>query len=198
VSAARIDAPSPLPSATLEAVRAGDAAALVLVRRCVRRSAAPLANAGGAADWEDVAQDVLIAMLVRDPMRARPRSLAAYLHAAARHACIDALRRERGRRRTRGSASGAQEVSGWRLCVPLERAGSVPAPAPAAQRLLEEGLLQALARLGEPERRAIAAKYLLGLSDEEAAHELGMCFAGYRRLVARGVAALRKGVAGAG
>jgi RNA polymerase sigma factor (sigma-70 family) len=174
-------------------VREGDASALGLVQGLVRRCSTSLPSAGAFQDWEDVSQDVLIAVLGRDPARGEPRSLPAYVCATARHACIDALRREKGRRRTRGAHPEAGEGSAWRRNVPLDHAGSLAAPASAQERLLDEGVLEGLARLAEPERCALTCKYLFGFSDEEAALELGVSFAGYRRLVARGVAALRRG-----
>jgi RNA polymerase sigma factor (sigma-70 family) len=185
-----LDRPSPDPGweNALDEFRRGDTATIERLERLITRSLASLDSHSLRDSWEDVSQDVLLALL-RRPAACETRFVAAYVRATTLHTFLDHVRRERGRRR---SDARLERSSAWRRCVPLDDVGERRSEDARGQRLVDEGVAEALTRLGERERRAVVGKYLLGQSNEEAAGALGETLSSYRRLVASGVEALRR------
>jgi RNA polymerase sigma factor (sigma-70 family) len=171
--------------------RRGDSETIECLERLIMHCLSSMDSHALRDSWEDVRQDVLLALL-RRPEDSDTRFIAAYVRAATFHTYLDHVRRERGRRR---SDPRCEQASAWRRRVALDDVGERWSEGARGQRLIDEGVAEAMARLGERQRRAITCKYLLGQSNQEAARSLGETESSYRRLVARGVEVLRRKLA---
>jgi len=143
----------------VELAKAGDADAYeLLVRRhqdLAWRTAYLIA--GGAADAEDAAQEALVKAYVALP-RFRP--------GAAFRPWLLAIVANEARNRRRAAGRRANLA----LRVATEPAGHAPSPEAAVEAAEQRRLLvAALGRLRERDREVIACRYLLGLSEAEAA-----------------------------
>jgi DNA-directed RNA polymerase specialized sigma24 family protein len=169
-------------------LRRGDTATIKRLERLIAHCLASLGPTAPANGWEDISQDVLLALL-RRPKDCETRFVAAYVRATTFHIYLDYVRRERGRRGPDGRREG---TSAWRRQVSLDEVGARCCQEARGRCLVDEGIADALARLDERRRQAVTCKYLLGQSNEEAACILGESLSGYRRLVASGVEELRR------
>jgi len=175
----------------LDDLRRGDTATIERLERLIAHCLASLGLHALHDSWEDVSQDVLVALLKR-PVDCETRFVPAYVRATTLHTYIDHVRRERGRKRPETRHEG---VSAWRRRVPLDEAGERRSDEPRGQCLVDSGIAEALSRLADKQHRAIACKYLLGQSNQEAACTLGETLPSYRRLVSRGIESLRRELA---
>jgi len=171
--------------------RRGDTETIERLDRLIMHCLSSMDSQALRDSWEDVRQDVFLALLRRSG-DSDIRFIAAYVRAATFHTYLDHVRREQGRRR---SDPRCERTSAWRRRVALDDVGERWSEEARGQRLIDEGVAEAMARLGERQRRAIASKYLLGQSNQEAARWLGETESSYRRLVARGVKSLRRELA---
>jgi RNA polymerase sigma factor (sigma-70 family) len=139
--------------------------------RDVARLAAALAGPG---DGEDAAQRAWLRALEAYPRLRSTRNLRGWLLTITARCAMDA-HRARSRRPLPVAA------------VPDDPAGSDPPPAVA-----DEGLWDAVRRLPERQRRAVALRYVLDLPHAEVARNLGTTQAASRRLVSDALATLRQ------
>jgi RNA polymerase sigma-70 factor (ECF subfamily) len=140
------------------------------VRAVVRRSLQGAMS--GAADVEDVVQDVLLAVHLKRATWNPELPLAPWLAAVTRHKAIDALRR-----------------SGGRLTVPIEDWSDVLAePAPAAADLGDAERM--LAVLPDRQRRIVRAMTMEERSAADIGQELDMSEGAVRVALHRALKAL--------
>ena len=173
-------------------IRAPDAAHTALVLQCQRGDRAAFAllygdyarvvhgivvATAGAADADDLTQDVFMAVFERLPELRDPAAFPAWLCAAARNAGRDALRRRRARR----AASMVDE--------PADRAGS-PAAA-AEQRDAAARALELIRTLPDAYRETLVLRLVEGLSGPEIAARTGLTHGSVRVNLTRGMAMLR-------
>jgi RNA polymerase sigma-70 factor (ECF subfamily) len=177
-------------------IRAPDAAHTALVLRCQRGDRAAFAllygdyarvvhgivvATAGAADADDLTQDVFMAVFERLPELRDPAAFPAWLCAAARNAGRDALRR----RRTRRAASMVDEP----VDELADRAGS---PAAAAElRDAAACALELIRTLPEAYRETLVLRLVEGLSGPEIAARTGLTHGSVRVNLTRGMALLR-------
>jgi RNA polymerase sigma-70 factor (ECF subfamily) len=167
----------PAESELVERARRGeDAAYAELVRRHrdVAFRTAYLIT-GSAAEAEESAQDGLVKAY---------RALASFRPGAPFRPWL--LRIVANDARNRRRARGRREGLALRLAD--EAAGATADPGRADERA---DLLRALAALRREEQLAIVAKYLIGLTDQEAAHALGAPLGTVKSWVSRGLARMR-------
>ena len=164
----------------VEAKGGGDAAVEKLVRVAapmVRRWA--LVQTGEAAAADDVAQEVLIRMVVQLGRLRRPERIGAWLYAATRHAAADLFRRRR--REPSADADSARLVSS--------------APGPQEQRASHElrTLMATLFRaLPRRQREVLDLVELQGMTAPEAGGLLGIRAGTVRANLFKARANLRK------
>jgi RNA polymerase sigma factor (sigma-70 family) len=139
--------------------------------RDVARLAVALAGPG---DGEDAAQRAWLRALEAYPRLRSARNLRGWLLTITARSAMDAHRARR--RRPLPVAA-----------VPDGPAGSNPPPAPA-----EDDLWDAVRRLPERQRLAVALRYVLDLPHAEVASALGTTQAASRRLVSDALATLRQ------
>jgi RNA polymerase sigma-70 factor (ECF subfamily) len=170
-------------SAALARVAAGDRAALELVYRdtSAKLFGVILRILNDRGEAEDVLQEVYITVWrkasVFDPARASPIT---WLVAIARNRAIDRLR----------SGTGA------RRAAPIEEAGEVSDPAPAASELVESAqesrrLAGCLDELEARQSAAIRAAFMDGLTYEELAARSGVPLGTMKSTIRRGLLKLR-------
>jgi RNA polymerase sigma-70 factor (ECF subfamily) len=165
--------------ALLAQLRQGDSGALAEVsqRYRARLVAAARAILRDSGEAEDVAQEVLF----RAPTMSEIKdvsSLRSYLESAARRLAIDRLRRRQTGDRVLERASQPRQVAG-----PLEQ---------AEQADERRRLLQALAGLKQPYRKALELRYLEGQEFRDVATRLGTNERTARTWVGRGLTLLRR------
>lgn len=157
------------------------AAAISRFARMVKTSVRAHNLARHGIDEEDVEQEVRIRLwtaLARDPHRQLPST---YVQKVVFSAVVDAMRRERVRRRDLQDDPGSTEA--------LPDLSRQP-DALFAQRQWTEFLHQCIGRL--PARRQLPVElYLLGHSFKEVAHANGITLDAGSKLVRRGLADLR-------
>jgi len=184
---------------TLRSLVEGDLAAFDRVTRLVTGYLARLGAYDHRDSWDDFVQEVLISILRSPPASSESGAIVRHIQTTTYRKFVDQVRRERGRRRSDGSDASEDEPeadgSGWRRLVPLDEAaefaGSESAE-PFAGGGLDEGLRKALGELGERERGAVEARYVLGCSNEEGARRLDVSLATYKRLLSRAISELRE------
>lgn len=137
--------------------------------------------------WDDLVQDVLIALLQNPPESQDSGAIASHVRTTTYRKYVDYIRRERGRRRRKGEAS-----VGWKSKVPLDEVPNLADPHASWENPPEPGLRDALARLDERKRRVIECRYFLGHSNEEGAAHTGDSLATYKRLLAAALEELRQ------
>jgi RNA polymerase sigma factor (sigma-70 family) len=140
--------------------------------------------------WDDLVQDVLIALLQTTPESSESRAVVGYVRKTTHRKYIDYLRREHGRRR-RSTAEGGDRLQGWRTNVPLDEAMNLAEPETFWEKQLDPSLREAYARLDERKKRVLEAKFLMGYSNEEGASRTGEALATYKRLLKAGLEELR-------
>jgi DNA-directed RNA polymerase specialized sigma24 family protein len=160
----------------LERMRAGDRDAydrvILLITAYLHRE-----GAYGIRDsWEDVVQEVVLALLRSDIRAETPSAAASLIRATTHSRYVDCLRRIHG-------------TGGWRRPVGLVDAAHEHPD--RADDGLDHGLEKAIAALDERERAAVISRYLLGHSVPEGVAFTGEAPATYKRLVQRGLATLR-------
>lgn len=157
----------------------GDAAAYDQCLRDIARALRPrirrgLERAGcGAADTEDVVQDILIAVHLKRHTWDTERPFAPWLHAVARYKLTDALRR-RGRR-------GHVPIEDFADTLPSEDSG---------EPRIESDIERALASLPARQGAVVRAIAVEGASTAEAAARLGVSEGAVRVALHRGLATL--------
>lgn len=178
---------------TLERLAEGDLAAFDRVTRVVTRYLASLGAYAMRDSWDDLVQEVLIALLRSPPRASETGAIVRHIQTTTYRKYIDAVRSVRGRRRTPAPAAGGEAAEeptqGWRSFVPLDAAGDPPAPGEAPQP--EVALHGALDALDPRERQAVECRYVLGCSNDEGAQRLEVSLATYKRLVSRALSGLR-------
>lgn len=189
-------------AALLRAAAAGDADAfgeLVAIHQAAAFRVA-LVITGSTADAEDAAQEGFVkAYLALDRFRAdaafRPWLLAIVGNEARNR------RRARGRRETLAErAIAAVRGAGARIEPDPARDVAV-APSPEVDALRGETTAEirhALGTLGEAERRVVACRYLLGLSEAETAAALGIPAGTAKSRLHRGLRRMRAALEAAG
>ena len=134
---------------------------------------------GSAATAEDLTSEVFVRVVSRiERFKYRGRPLLAWLYTIARNLVAD-HHRKAGRYST----------------VPLDEARPAPGEGPedrAARRFAELGVVRAIAKLTEDQRRVILLKFVEGMSNEEAARVLGKSVGSVKALQHRALAALRR------
>lgn len=169
---------------TLDRLREGDVLARDRVARLVIGALRSLGAYRQRESWDDVVQDVLVALLQHGPRSDSDAAVAAWIRRAALNRFVDLVRKEQGRRR-----SGAGAGAGWRQNVSLEEAPLRDET--ALDESLQQDLAGALDALVPRQRRVIESKYALGCTDSEGAARLGESLGTYKRLVRQALAALR-------
>ncbi len=165
----------------MRAARAGDNRAYERILREIARAMRPLVRrallraGGNAADTEDVVQDVLIAVHVKQESWDDTRPLAPWLAAIARYKTIDALRR-RGRR----------------VEVPIEDFADTMAAPEAEPAAAERDVERSLAGLPARQREVVRTIALEGASIAQAAVRLRMSEGAVRVALHRGLASLAR------
>ena len=150
-------------------LQAGDEGAFaMLVRAHERLVIGTAARVTGDAELaRDVAQQVFATLAQKAWLLTDRASLAGWLHHAARHVALRAVRGETARRRrheqTTGEGAAARDSDAWPV------------------------LEDALAALHEPEREAVVMHYLQDRSYSEMAAALGVTEAAARKRVSRGL-----------
>jgi RNA polymerase sigma-70 factor, ECF subfamily len=164
----------------MRAANAGDAGAYHrflhdlagALRPIVRRG---LARSGGAADAEDVVQEVLIAVHLKRHTWDSARPIGPWVRAIARHKLLDALRR-------RGS----------RYDIPIEQfAETLPAET-ADPAVSERDMQRYLEALPDGQRLVVRAIAIDGASIGETAAKFNMAQGAVRVALHRGLAALAR------
>jgi RNA polymerase sigma-70 factor (ECF subfamily) len=154
---------------------AGEAEAFAMLIRRHERRVFALASAGlggpaRRADVEDCAQECLLAGYRGLGALRKPEEFGPWLLGIAKNQIRQSLKR-RGRRRESTLPEGLQ--------------------APEAPDGGGEDILEALARLPEPEREAVALRHLTGHSPAEIAQALGLPDGTVRSRISRGLERLR-------
>lgn len=161
----------------------GDRMALVKVTQLVTGHLARLGAYEHRESWEDVIQEVLIA-LVRAGRRGQLRegqAFVSYVGVVTRNELYDWLKRERGQAGQRAVGErGEGEIA--------DPIGNDP---PARGAEMAE-LVGALEQLPERERRVVEAIYVRGRSYAEAAREVGVPRGTVGHVLKRALAALRE------
>jgi len=173
----------------IDGLRSWDALAIREVRRLCVSYLRAIDTHGLGDSLEDICQDAFIALFLHSPEMEDPRAAACYLRKTLRNAYVDHLRREFGRRRLASSSEGTDRSQAWRRYVSLDECANRQHDTRFGQ---DVGLGDALARLCTSERKALLDKYVLGLSDAEAAGRVPESISTYRRVTSRALANLRK------
>lgn len=175
-----------------ERLREGDVVAADAVARFVTGYLATLGAYRARDSWDDLVQEVLLAMLRNPPTRSDAAATTSWLRSTTHRAYVDHIRKERGRRR-RKAGEPADSALGWRRNVPLDEVGPLRDTGSGDPDAgLDEGLSKALERLDERTRRVLMARYVLGHSNPEGAAAVGESVSTYRRLLEGGLARLRE------
>jgi RNA polymerase sigma-70 factor (ECF subfamily) len=166
-------------SVLMRQAKAGDGAAYDRCLREIARALRPLVRRGlvragaGAADAEDVVQDILIAVHLKRHTWDETRPFAPWLYAVARYKLIDALRR-----------------CGGRVHVPIEDfAETLPAD-DTGEPHFESDVTRALASLPDRQSAVVRAIAVEGASIAETAARLSTSEGAVRVALHRGLAAL--------
>jgi RNA polymerase sigma-70 factor, ECF subfamily len=127
---------------------------------------------------EDLVDEVFVRLVDRTGEGRGPQKhLRAWLYRVAHNLVVDEARR-----------------SAHRSHLPLDERLPDGEPDPSAQaerRIARQQAQQALALLTDQQRAAVSLRYLEGLANEEVAQVLGITAGGVKRLLRRGLAALR-------
>lgn len=160
---------------------AGDRAAFAaFLARYERRIARVVRALVPPAEAEDVFQEVCLRLLVKGALYDPSRPLEPWLDAVTRRVCAAAGRRAARRRRERGPLSVEP-----------------PAPAPASgDPFVLDAVRDYLAGRPATERRALRLVLLTGMTQREAAKQLGVPPGTVASWLARGVRALRERLGG--
>lgn len=138
--------------------------------------------------WEDLAQEVLIALIENPPEARVSGAIVRHIQTTTYRRYVDEIRREHGRRR----AGAASEVgSGWRTNVSLDEAEAMGDGQDFWQQQLDPSLRAALDDLDERKRNVVATRYLLGCTNEEGSSRLGIPLGTYKRLLGQALKELR-------
>jgi RNA polymerase sigma-70 factor (ECF subfamily) len=168
-------------TALMQAARGGDRAAYERLLRDVARAMRPaVRNAlmracGQAADMEDVVQDILIAVHLKQHTWDEGRPFGPWLSAIARYKVIDALRR-RGRRAE----------------IPIDDFTDTLAAAPEPESATERDVTRSLEALPLRQRDVVRTIAVEGASIAQAAARLRMSEGAVRVALHRGLASLAK------
>jgi RNA polymerase sigma-70 factor (ECF subfamily) len=167
----------------VERMLAGDRAAQLRIARLVTGFLAHWGAYDFRAEWPDLVQDVLLAVVgaAREGRIAKPEAMVGYVRSIAHHKLMDRLR---AHVRHAEEASAPVEES-----VPLAGAASLRT---AAKQDLVTDVRRALERLPERKRRVLFAVYGEGLSYEQAAEETGIPLGSVKRYLREGMQALRR------
>ena len=166
-------------TALMRAARAGDRSAYDRILREVAQAMRPVVRrgllryGGNASDTEDVVQDILIALHLKQHTWDESRAFAPWLSALARYKMIDALRR-RGRRAE----------------VPIEDFSATLAAAPAEEPLAERDVARSLQALPARQREVVHTIAVEGASIAQTARRLRMSEGAVRVALHRGLASL--------
>ena len=172
---------------TLEALRRGETGARDRIARLIVGTLQAMRAYRLRESWDDLVQDVIIALLERGPDSADDGAVAAYIRRATSSRYVDLLRKQAGRRR-----AGPIESAGWRRLVPLEEAGPELSDGGALEARFQLDLERALERLDSRRRRVLDCKYGLGCTDAEGAARAGESLGTYKRLLREALLELRK------
>jgi RNA polymerase sigma-70 factor (ECF subfamily) len=167
----------------VERMLAGDRAAQLRIARLVTGFLAHWGAYDFRAEWPDLVQDVLLAVVgaAREGRIAKPEAMVGYVRSIAHHKLMDRLR---------AHVRHAEEASApVEEAVPLAGATSLRT---AAKQDLVTDVRRALERLPERKRRVLFAVYGEGLSYEQAAEETGIPLGSVKRYLREGMQALRR------
>ncbi len=166
-------------AALMRQARGGDRAAYDRLLREIAQAMRPLVrrglvrHGGNASDTEDVVQDILIAVHLKQHTWDENRPFAPWLSALARYKTIDALRR-RGRRAE----------------VPIEDFNDTLAAPPAEDPLAARDVTRSLEKLPERQRAVVRTIAVEGASIAQTAERLHMSEGAVRAALHRGLASL--------
>ncbi|MGE3145004.1 MAG: sigma-70 family RNA polymerase sigma factor [Pseudorhodoplanes sp.] len=166
-------------TALMRQARRGDAAAYDRCLRGIARALRPLVRRGleragrGAADTEDVVQEILIAVHLKGHTWDETRPFAPWLYAVARYKLIDALRRR-----------------GVPAHVPIEAVIDILPAEDAGEPALRSDLDRALDALPQRQNAVVRAIAVEGAGIGETAARLGVSEGAVRVALHRGLAAL--------
>lgn len=169
---------------TLSLLRAGDRDAKDRVVRLVIGSLRTTGAYRLRDAWDDVVQDVLVALLEHGPDAPNDGAVVAYIRRSTLRRYVDLVRKEQGRRR-----AGDPVSAGWRCNVSLAEAESHLTAEPA---LPEIDLSRGFLRLEPALRDVLRCKYALRCTDSEGAAQLGHSLSTYKRLLSRALVELRR------
>jgi RNA polymerase sigma-70 factor (ECF subfamily) len=167
--------------AVLERLLGGDRLALAQLTRLVNSFLARWNAYDFRDEWDDLIQEVLVAAAtaLREGRIRERDAVIGFLRSTARHKFVDRLKAHL--RLAEDAQLAWQEL----LDGPLEPADDAPSPE------LRRDLREALARLPEHERRAVAAVHVEGRTYEEAAARTGIPLGSLKRYLRDGLARLR-------
>jgi RNA polymerase sigma-70 factor (ECF subfamily) len=167
----------------VERMLAGDRAAQLRIARLVTGFLAHWGAYDFRAEWPDLVQEVLLALVhaARAGRMERPEAVVGYVRSIAHHKLMDRLR--------------THVRHGEEACTPVEDAAPLPGGdrlQAAARQDVVTDVRRALERLPERKRRVLFAVYGEGLSYEQAAKETGIPLGSVKRYLREGMEALRR------
>ena len=174
----------------LEGLRSGKPDAVNQIVALITRYLASIGAFRLRDSWDDLVQEVLIALLQHPPESREPGAIVRHIQTTCYRRYVDEIRRVRGRKRPVEGDNGAG--AGWRRNVSLDE---IPEPAEAEDfwaRQMDVAVRAALDRLDERKRRALEAVYLMGFTYEEAAAQLETPLGTLKGLLRDGLADLRE------
>jgi len=139
--------------------------------------------------WEDLAQDVLMALLDSPPQSRESGSIVRHVQTTTYRRYVDEIRKERGRRRN--PEEGGAGVQGWRINVSLDEAAELGGPEDFWANHLDPSVRSALDSLEPRKRDVVAARYLLGCTNDEGSERLEIPLGTYKRLLGQALKELQ-------
>ncbi len=179
-------------SAVLDDLSRGELSAFDRVTRLVTGYLARIGAYQHRDSWDDLVQEVLMALLANPPTSREPGAVVRHIQTTTYRKFVDEVRRQRGRRRVGAGEDTAEPgtgETGWRRSVSLDEVPELDdadGPPP-----LDLGLQKAVSSLPERERQAVECRYVLGCSNDEGAERLGVSLATYKRALTSAMQSLR-------
>jgi RNA polymerase sigma-70 factor (ECF subfamily) len=174
----------------LEGFRSGELDATNQIIALITRYLASIGAFALRDSWDDLVQEVLIALLRHPPESRASGAIVRHIQTTCYRRYIDEIRRVQGRKRQAEGDEGSG--TGWRRNVSFDE---VPEPAEADDfwaHQMDVGVRAALDRLDERKRSALEAVYLVGFTYEEAAARLETPLGTLKGLLRDGLAELRQ------